>query len=145
MTQFYKNKYLPKPWIIIIHVVSAAALGYAIPWTLGDSTLVILFTIYIPALAAVTVAVIAAIQAFRADESWLLWTISSAVAIFLNLFNSTFLFLSGIPLFPKMLLLISFIGTILGAIFARKTPIVTSQDIAQWNENRNDETWGKNE
>lgn len=137
----FSNKYLPKPWIIIVHVVAAASLGYAIPWTLEERVILNLLTIYVPALSAVTVAVVAAIQAFRADDSWLLWTVSSAVSIFLNLINSTFLFLSGIPLFPKLLLLISFISTVLGAIFARKTPIATQQDITQWNETKTDDSW----
>jgi len=132
---------LPKPWLIIIHIVSAAITGYAVPWTLDGSAIQNIFTIYIPAISAVAVAVVAAIQTFRADESWFLWTICSAVALFLNLTNASFLFLSGIPFIPKFLLFVAFVATILGAILGKSKSLVTNQQFAQWNEVKQEDSW----
>ena len=132
---------LPKPWLIIIHIVAAAITGYAVPWTLDGSAIQSIFTIYIPAISAVAVAVVAAIQTFRADESWFLWTICSAVALFLNLINASFLFLSGIPFIPKFLLFVAFVATILGAILGKRKSLVTNQQFAQWNEVKQEDSW----
>ena len=132
---------LPKPWLIIIHIVAAAITGYAVPWTLDGSAIQNIFTIYIPAISAVAVAVVAAIQTFRADESWFLWTICSAVALFLNLINVSFLFLSGIPFIPKFLLFVAFVATILGAILGKRKALVTNQQFAQWNEVKQEDSW----
>ncbi len=144
MTDIFSARVLPKSWLIIIHVIAAAVTGYAVPWTLGDSVLKNLFTIYLPAISAVAVAIVAAIQTFRADESWFLWTICSAIALLLNLINASLLFLSGIPLIPKILLFLAFVATILGAILGREKSKITNQDFARWNETSTEETWGNN-
>jgi hypothetical protein len=142
MTDNLSTRILPKSWLIIIHVFAAAVTGYAVPWSMGDSVLKNLFTIYLPAITAVAVAIVAAIQTFRADDSWFLWTICSAIALLLNLINASMLFLSGIPLVPKILLFIAFAATILGAILGREKSKVTNQDFARWNETPTEETWG---
>jgi len=143
MSYNFSGRVLPKSWLIIIHIFAAAAIGYAIPWSIQDSAVTNLFTIYLPALAALGVAVVAAIQTFRGDASWLLWTICSAVALLLNLINATLLFLAGIPLIPRLLLFFAFVATVLGAIMGRKKPRILNQDIARWSEDATEETWGE--
>ena len=142
MTKKSQQKYLPKSWLIVVHVLAAAVTGYAIPWTLGDNQVANFFTIYLPALVAIFIAVTAAIQTFRGDKSWFLWTILSAIALFLNFLNSTLLYLSGIPSIPKILLFLAFVATVLGAIFGRKKPLFSPQDLANWNDEDPKETWG---
>lgn len=142
MSNKYTEKPLPKSWLIIIHVLAAAVTGYAIPWTLSEDQLSNFLTIYLPALSAIFIAVVAAIQTFRADKSWFTWTIISAIALFVNLINVTLLFLVGIPVMPKVLLFIAFSATILGAIFGRKKSGFTSQDFARWNQTDSEESWG---
>jgi hypothetical protein len=137
-----QQKSLPKSWLIIIHVLAAAVTGYAIPWTLSENPTTNFFTIYLPALAAIFIAVTAAIQTFRGDKSWFLWTILSAIALFLNFLNSTLLYLAGIPLIPKILLFLAFVATIFGAIFGRKKPLFSPDDLANWNDEEPKETWG---
>lgn len=142
MSNQFTEKPLPKSWLIVVHILAAAVTGYAIPWTLGDNQLSNFLTIYLPALTAISIAVVAAIQTFRADKSWFTWTILSSVALFLNFINATLLFLAGIPIVPKILLFVAFASTVLGAIFGRKASLFTAQDIAKWNESDQEETWG---
>lgn len=143
MRNKFTEKPLPKSWLIVIHVLAAAVTGYAIPWTISEDQSSIFLTIYLPALTAIFIAVVAAIQTFRADKSWFTWTILSAIALFINFINATLLFLVGIPFVPKLLLFLAFSSTVLGAIFGRKKSLFTAQDIAKWNESDMEKTWGE--
>ena len=64
----------PQPWVVLVHVLTAAAVGYAVPWPFEGGTLFNLLTIFFPFITAMVVAAVAAIQSYRADDSWFIWT-----------------------------------------------------------------------
>jgi predicted lysophospholipase L1 biosynthesis ABC-type transport system permease subunit len=133
----------PQPWVVLVHVLTAAAVGYAVPWQFEGGTLFNLFTIYFPFITAMIVAAVAAIQSYRADDSWFIWTICSAVTILLNLINLTFLFAKGIPFLPKIILFAMLVATIMVTVIGKEKSQVTKKEFENWNQKDSDDPWNQ--
>jgi hypothetical protein len=89
------------------------------------------------------IAAVAAIQSYRADDSWFIWTICSAVTILLNLINLTFLFAKGIPFLPKIILFAMLVATIMVTVIGKEKSQVTKKEFENWNQKDSDDPWNQ--